>query len=187
MRIFITGVSCIGKTAIGSILASRLSYAFFDLDQEIERFFGISIEQLRSRFLTVNSFITAAAKALANILTNPNTRDCVIALPPSGLMGSYLRVVKKAGGLTVVLTDKPENILNRITFYDIDSRPVEKQLTEKEKHLYLWEIKKDITYFRKSYSRGDLQVDISSLSAGQAAEKVRQSLDIVLGKEVAPK
>jgi shikimate kinase len=111
----------------------------------------------------------------------------VIALPPSGLMGSYLRVVKKAGGLTVVLIDKPENILNRITFYDIDSRPVEKQLTEKEKHLYLWEIKKDITYFRKSYSRGDLQVDISSLSAGQAAEKVRQSLDIVLGKEVAPK
>ena len=187
MRIFITGVSCIGKTTIGSILASRLSYAFFDLDREIERFFGISIGQLRSRFLTVHSFINEAAKALANILTDPDTQDCVIALPASGLMGSYLRVVKKAGGLTVVLTDKPENILNRITFYDIDSRPVEKQVTVKEKRLYLREIKKDITHFRKSYGRGDLQVDISSLSAGQAAEKVRQSLDIVLGKEVAPK
>ena len=72
--------------------------------------------------------------------------------------------------------DKPENILNQITFYDIDSRPIEKRLTEKEKLFYLREIKKDIAYFRKSYDRADLRVDISGMSAEAAAEKVRQSI-----------
>jgi shikimate kinase len=56
MRIYITGVSCAGKTTIGSIVASRLGYRFVDLDQEIEKFFGTSIERLRNGFLTVESF-----------------------------------------------------------------------------------------------------------------------------------
>jgi len=118
-----------------------------------------------------------------NVLGRPNSRDCVIALPPSGLMGAYLRVLKRAGGTTVVLTDKAENILNRITFYDIDSRRIEKQLTEKERRLYLREIKKDITYFRKSYDRADFQIDISGLSPDEAAEKVTRSLEVALRKE----
>jgi shikimate kinase len=44
-------------------------------------------------------------------------------------MGGYLRAVKKANGITAVVTGKPENILKRIRFYDIDSRPIEKKLT----------------------------------------------------------
>ena len=178
MKSFITGVSCVGKTSIGEILASRLNCRFYDLDVEIERFFKTSSERLRNQFLTVASFRNEAAKALMNILGNPESRNSVIALPPSGLMGSYLRVLRKAGGIIVVLMDKPENILKRITFYDIDSRPIEKRLTEKEKLLYLREIKKDITYYRKSYDRADIRLDISGMSAEAAAEKVRQSLTI---------
>jgi shikimate kinase len=177
MRVFITGVSCVGKTSIGAILASRLNCQFYDLDVEIEKFFKTSIERLRNRFLTVESFRNEAARALMHILGHPESRNCVIALPPSGLMGRYLRVLKKAGGTIVVLMDKPENILNRIAFYDIDSRPIEKHLTEREALLYLREIKKDITYYRKSYDRADMQVDISGMSAEAAAEKVQQSLN----------
>jgi shikimate kinase len=39
-------------------------------------------------------------------------------------------------GTTVVVTDKPENILQRIRFYEIDSRLIEKKLTPKEKKIY---------------------------------------------------
>jgi hypothetical protein len=39
-----------------------------------------------------------------------------------------------------------ENILERITFYDIDSRRIDKHLTGKERILYLKEIKADISY-----------------------------------------
>ena len=49
----------------------------------------------------------------------------VIALPPSGLRDAFLRLVRRVPGVTVAIHDTPENILERITFYDIDSRPIE--------------------------------------------------------------
>lgn len=127
MRIFLTGVGCVGKTTIGKKMGKLLGVRFFDLDNEIESFFETSIERLRNRFLTVHSFRNEAAKALVHLLNRPESRDCLIALPPSGLMGGYLRAIKKANGITAVVTDKPENILERIRFYDIDSRPIEKK------------------------------------------------------------
>ena len=129
MRIFLTGVSCVGKTTIGKKMGKLMGVRFFDLDNEIESFFETSLERLRNKFFTVHSFRNEAAKALVHLLNRPESRDCVIALPSSGLMGGYLRAIKKANGITAVVTDKPENILERIRFYDIDSRPIEKKLT----------------------------------------------------------
>jgi shikimate kinase len=177
MRLFLTGVSCVGKTTIGKKLGKLLGVRFFDLDNEIESFFGTSIERLQNRFLTMHSFRNEAAKALVDLLNRPESRDCLIALPPSGLMGGYLQAIKKANGTTAVVTDKPENILQRIRFYDIDSRLIEKKLTPKEKKLYLGKIKKDITYFRTSYQRANLQIDISGLNADKAARKVKEAIE----------
>ena len=88
MRVILVGVSCVGKTTIGSLLAAHLGYPFFDLDQKIESHFGTSIERLQSRFLTDYSFRKEASVVLRRIVTdNP---ICVIASPPSGLRdGTY--------------------------------------------------------------------------------------------------
>jgi shikimate kinase len=177
MRIFLTGVSCVGKTEIGEKLAELLNVNFFDLDDEVERFFNTSIERLQNKFLTIRSFRDEAAKALVQLLNLPESQDSVIALPPSGLMGGYLRVIKKTSGITAVITDKPENILKRISFFDIDSRPIKKKLSPREQKLYLREIKKDITYFGKSYHRANLQVDISGLNQEQVALKVKEAVE----------
>ena len=93
-------------------------------------------------------------------------------------MGGYLRAIKKSTGITVALNDKPENILERITFYDIDSNLIEKDLTAEEKRLYLREIKKDITYFRKTYERAHLRINISDLDPKQAARRVKEAVDV---------
>ena len=45
MRIFLAGVSCVGKTAIGARLAELRRIRFFDLDVETERLYGMSIER----------------------------------------------------------------------------------------------------------------------------------------------
>jgi shikimate kinase len=177
MRIFLTGVSCVGKTTVGAKLAALLGCPFFDLDEEIERFFRVPIEPLQDQFLTMYSFRQEAAKALTSLLNREEGRDAVIALPPSGLMDPYWRVVKRANGRIVVLRDEATHILHRLTFYDRDSNLMEKQLTEKEKALYLKEIKKDITYFNRTYKRADLSVDLSGLGPEQAATKVKEMLD----------
>ncbi len=183
MRVFLTGVGCVGKSTIGEEVARLLEVRFYDLDEEIERFFGTSIERLQSRFLTVESFRNEAAKALSDLMNRPESRDSVVALSPSGLMGGYLRAVRKAVGIVIALHDKPENILQRITFYDVNSKLVEKVLTAEEKRLYLREIKKDITYFGKTYQRADAQVDISGLGVEEAARKVRETVEEIAGRK----
>ena len=182
MRVFLTGVSCVGKTTIGRRLAELLHVSFFDLDEEVEAFFGTSIERLQRRFLTMHSYRSEAAKALVALLSRPESRDSVIALPPGGLMGGFLRVVRRATGITIALTDDPENILKRITFYDIDSKLIEMDLTAEEMRLQLREIKKDITYFRKTYERAHLQVDISGLDVEGAAGKVKEAIQLSLDR-----
>ncbi len=158
-------------------MAELLDVNFFDLDDEIENFFKTSIERLQDRFLTIHSYRKEAAKALIHLLNQPESPYCVIALPPSGLMSSYYQVIKKTNGTTAVITDKPEKILKRCRFYDIDSNPIEKKLSSQEEKFYLGEIKKDITYFGKSYYRANLQVDISGLDQNQAAHKVKEALE----------
>ena len=95
MRIFLAGVSCVGKTTIGARLAGLLEYRFFDLDVEIERFFGTSIERLRNRHLTSHDFRLVASQALKDVLSRQDGCNCVIALPPSGLLGGYWKVVTR--------------------------------------------------------------------------------------------
>ena len=170
MRVSLVGVSCVGTTTIGRILAYRRGCPFFDLDEEVERHFGLSIERLQARFLTGYSYRKECAAVLERVATaNP---DCVIALPPSGLRDAFLRVVRRVPGVTVAVHDTPENILERITFYDIDSRRIEKHLTGEERILYLKEIKADISYFKRSYERADLQVTITGLDPEASAAAI---------------
>ena len=94
-------------------------------------------------------------------------------------MGPYWKVVGKAQDATiVVLEDTAENILKRITFYDIDSRPIRRNLTDREKSLYLREIRKDIAYFSRSFQKAHLCVDITGSGPDEAARKVRDALSV---------
>ena len=122
MKICLVGVSCVGKTTMGKRLAERLGYAFFDLDAEIEDTFGTSIERLKSELLTEYSFRQKAALVLKRLVRQQEKPHCVVALPPSGLMDHYARVLKQGDCVTIALYDRPEHILARITFYDKGDR-----------------------------------------------------------------
>jgi len=75
--------------------------------------------------LTSHDFRLVASQALKDVLSRQDGCNCVIALPPSGLLGGYWKVVNETRDATiVVLRDAAENILGRITFYDIDSRQI---------------------------------------------------------------
>lgn len=98
MREFLFGVSCVGKTIIGKILAGWLKYSFFDLDKQAERHFGAPIERLQARFMTDYLFRKKAAGVLKTICDG--NQNYVIALPPSGIRDAYLRVIRIACELT---------------------------------------------------------------------------------------
>jgi shikimate kinase len=91
-------------------------------------------------------------------------------------MDAYYKVIKKVPAATIVLTDTPQNILKRITSYDIDSRPMDKVLNETEKPLYLRDIKEDVSYFRRTWARARYHVDIAGLDVAESVEKLKRVL-----------
>jgi shikimate kinase len=183
MKVFLTGVSCVGKTAIGKRVADQLNYTFFDQDVEIEKFFGQPIERLQDKFLTPYSFREHTAKALKCLTEQNENHDYVAALRPSGLMDCYYRILKRLRCTMIALKDKPENILSRIVFFDKDSNPIVKQMSDDEEAYYLQEIKKDIAYFGRTYKKAHFTVDISGLGIEKSAAKIIECLQGATWKE----
>jgi hypothetical protein len=63
--------------------------------------------------------------------------------------------------------------------------PDTKTLTEREKNLYLREIKRDITYFGRSFQKAHMSVDITGCNAEEASRKVGNELAMALSTNKA--
>ncbi|MDD2402211.1 MAG: shikimate kinase [Clostridia bacterium] len=170
MKIILVGVPCVGKSTVGKMLAERLGYKFFDFDFEIEKYFNSAIEIIKEEFWTGHSFRKEARKVLRKILKE-NDDNFVIAMPPSGLMDFYWRIIKEDDSIiTIVLKDKAKNIVKRLTFYDRYSKQIEVEMTAKKEAYYLKELRLDIEYFRKSHNRAKIREKVDGKSALQVAD-----------------
>jgi len=176
MKIILVGVSCVGKSTIGKILAEKMGCKFFDFDFEIENYFKSHISILKRDFITEHSFRKKASIVLTRILDN-NEDNFFIAMPPSGLMDYYWRIIKKDGNLiTIALKDKAINIFKHISFYDDYSRPIEIKIAKENEKKYLKDISLDIEYFGRTYKRAKIKYDICGKSALQAADDLYELL-----------
>ncbi|MEI3611489.1 shikimate kinase [Pseudogracilibacillus sp. SO30301A] len=178
MKIVLTGVSCVGKSTIGKMLANKVGYTFFDFDYEIENYFNrpISISFLKREFLTEYSYRKEVRVVLSKILEE-NEDNFIVAMPPSGLMDFYWRIIKQDDSLlTVVLKDRAKNILQRTRFYDDNSNPIEVELSKERERYYLKEISLDIEYFGRTYNRSNYQYRIAGKSASEAVDDLEALL-----------
>jgi shikimate kinase len=176
MKIILVGVSCVGKSTVGKMLADKVGYKFFDFDFEIEKYFNKPISILKRKFITEHSFREKASIVLIKILKE-NDDNFIISMVPSGLMDYYWKIIKKHDSLvTIALKDKAKNILKRIRFFDDYSNPIEIEITkENEKH-YLKEISLDIEYFGRTYKKAKIQKNIDGKSASQVVDELKDLL-----------
>lgn len=166
MILYLVGISCVGKTTIGEMLAEKTGFTFFDLDIEIQNYYNKPIERIQSECFSMNGYREKASKVL-DVLFAKNI-DSVISGTPSGLKYSYLQVYKKHKAskdlYSIHINDKHENVVDRLTFYDKDSNPILEELDDSKKKRYLKLIKADYNFFKDSYKRADIQFDISNTS-----------------------
>jgi len=165
MILYLVGISCVGKTTIGKLLADKIGFKFYDLDIEIQNYYNKPIERIQDECFTMNGYREKASIVLDSLFTMDT--DSVISGTPSGLKFSYLQVYKKhkvAKDLySIYIKDSFENVLGRLTFYDKDSNPVTEKLDESKKRRYLKEMKADYNYFKDSYDRADFAIDINNI------------------------
>lgn len=170
MKIILTGVSCVGKSTIGKMFADKVGYSFFDFDYEVENYFKRPISFLKRDFLTEHSYRNKTRVVLSKILEE-NEDNFIIAMPPSGLMDYYWKIIKQDDSLvTVVLKDRAKNILQRIRFYDDNSNPIEVELSKESESYYLKEISLDIEHFGRTYNRANYQYRIDGKSASEVVD-----------------
>ena len=179
MKIYIVGISCVGKTTIGSLLADNLNYTFYDLDEEVERFYQKPIEQIQNECYSIIGFRQKASIVLDNLFTTDE--NSVIAGTIAGLKDSYFKIYqkhkKRKDLISIHIIDDPENVLNRLTFYDADSKMYEKAMDDKMRKMYLKEIVADWKYFQKSLNLADLQVSIKNVPLDQIPDLLIEYLE----------
>ena len=72
MRILLVGVSCIGKSTIGKLLAEIMDYKFFDFDFEVEERMNEHISSIKKRtlaFINEKGYRDEVKHILDDILT----------------------------------------------------------------------------------------------------------------------
>ena len=177
MILYIIGISCVGKTTIGKMLAERIDYSFFDLDDEIQNYYKKPIERIQDECLTMDGYREKASVVLDKIFAK--NVDSVIAGTPSGLKFSYLQVYqryKHKDLFSICLNDSFENVLDRLTFYDKDSNPITERLDESKRKRYLKEIRADYNYFKDSYKRADFQINIENVRLEKIPEIIIEKI-----------
>jgi shikimate kinase len=177
MIIYLIGISCVGKTTIGKMLAEKIGYSFFDLDEEVENYYGKPIARIQDECLTMNGYREKAGVVLDKLFST--SMDSVISGTPAGLKFSYLQAYKRHQDkdlFSICLNDSFENVLDRLIFYDKDSNPITKRLDEPQKKRYLQEIRADYNYFKDSYKRADFQINIQNLRLDKIPEMIIEEI-----------
>ncbi len=152
MNIMLFGVSCVGKTTIGKIIADKLGYDFYDLDNEIEKYCHMTIEQ----FVKTGWFYErdkTRGIVIGNTLNIPG--DKVFAIAPIYYSRNFNKYLEREDVIAIELQDTVENIFDRLAFYDENGNLYDDSEEYKEKHRdhYLKEVKEDIAAYKKSFKK----------------------------------
>jgi shikimate kinase len=150
MNLILFGVSNVGKSVTGQLLAARLGFDFYDLDDEVKKFMGASIEEFVH---TGSLFYRDRIRCeLINRITQTQANK-VLAVTPLSHIESIRHLFLSSDTLAIELQDSAQHIFDRLLFSD-ENDHIYKDDEYKNQHraFYISEIKKDISWYGGIYS-----------------------------------
>lgn len=173
MHILLFGISNIGKTTVGRLLAERLGFRFFDIDEEIKRKYKITLSEFVARG-TLEERDQARCSLLRQIASRTKS-DAVVAVSPLSHIDSIKTLLRRKSVLAVELTDSPENIFNRIVFSDENDvvyRDDDYKNAHKEE--YLEDILEDQEHYGAIYAAICVAFDMNGDDAETCAKRLAE-------------
>lgn len=151
MTILLFGVSNVGKTTIGEKLARRLGYLFYDLDEEVKNYYDTTLEDF-VKLGTLNERDKKRGLVIGEIMENLS--DKVVAISPIYYASNFNQYISGKDVLAIELQDLPENIFQRLVFSnDNDEIYKDDEYKNLHKKYFISEIKKDITCYKRSFTK----------------------------------
>lgn len=171
MTIFLFGVSNVGKTTIGKLLASKLDYEFYDLDDEVKKYYGITLEEYVNTG-TLEERDRKRGNVIQRIMKDD--RNKVVAITPIAYPENFIRFLRRKDVLAIELIDTPENIFERLVFSDEnDVEYHDDKYKNAHKDYYLHEICEDIVYYsRYSFAAIENKFDMHGAQPGVIVERI---------------
>ena len=151
MKILLFGISNVGKTTIGTMLAKQLGYSYYDLDEEIKKEFQMTLEEfvhtenLRWRDQKRGQIIR---KILAH------EENMVFVISPISYTDNFGKRIIEDDILPIELVDTPANIFDRLVFSNTDDT-IYKDDDYKNQHRYYYmaDIQADLEWYGRVYSQ----------------------------------
>jgi shikimate kinase len=169
MIIALLGVTCVGKTTIGKLVADELNYEFYDLDAELKSYYNDTILNIQ-RDCIGDGYDEKKGVVLKDILKRCGA-NTVIAVSPIYYTSKYKKSFKDYIVFPIVLYDSPENIADRIVETDDFDNVIENQTRDIKADI------RDIRYFISRYKKAFERVETKFNVAGKSADVA--SLEII--------
>lgn len=167
-RVFMIGFMGAGKSTAGRILAQRLGWKFYDLDEMIEARQQMSIARIFAEAGESN-FRRIENEILMELLESSRDHDCVVALGGGAFVQAYNReALQRAGGVSVLLEAPVEELHRRCS----DGRAARPLAQDREKFNQLFASRKH------AYELADLRIQ----TAGKSIEQVAAELEYLLNE-----
>jgi shikimate kinase len=163
-NIILTGFMGVGKTSIGTRLASDLGYTFVDTDELIEADQKMTITEIFAQ-KGESSFRDVEARIIRTVLEHENQ---VVSTGGGAVIRDENRDAFKRAGLVVCLTARPEVIYERIKHET--HRPLLKVADPMAKIRDLLESR------AKFYGQADLIIDTSEKSVDEAVLEIKEKV-----------
>ena len=170
MTIFLFGVSNVGKTTTGELLSRKLEYDFYDLDEEVKKFYNTTLED----FVNTGSIEERDWKRGRVIdMTMKKKGNKVFSITPIAYPDHFNRYLACEDVLAIELQDSSEHIFDRLVFSD-ENDHVYKDDDYKNRHRdhYLEEIRKDLNWYGAVYSDIKNIFDVSGMTPEEAAAEM---------------
>lgn len=181
MNILLLGVSNVGKSVTGKLLASHLKCNFYDLDDEVKKKFGITLEKFVSTG-TLAERDAVRCDIINSFVSTPS--DKVIAVTPLSHILPIQHVFSAENVFVIELLDSAENIFDRLVFSDEnDSIYKDDEYKNRYKEHYLNEIREDLEWYGSVYSSVKNKFDINGRDPTRVTEELIQKyhLDSMIG------
>ena len=151
MKILLFGISNVGKTAIGTILAKELEYSFYDLDEEVKKEFQMTLEE----FVHTENLRWRDQKRgriIKKIISKEENMFFVIS--PISYTDNFGKRITEDDILSIELVDTPANIFDRLVFSDIDDIIYkDDDYKNQRRDYYMSDIKADLEWYGNVYSK----------------------------------